>query len=53
MVALQNRQNKGVVCKIVQEKELRDVFCFAGLCQFKCGAKTARWNDYWTEDCLE
>jgi hypothetical protein len=29
-VAPQNRQNKGVICKIVQDKELRVVFASVG-----------------------
>jgi hypothetical protein len=31
MVALQNRQNKGVICKILQDKELRDDSASSGV----------------------
>jgi hypothetical protein len=42
MVALQNRHNKGVVCKIVQDKELRDVSASVGSFRLKGGRKTSK-----------
>ena len=38
MVALQNRQNKGVPCKIVQDKELRAVLASTGSFRLTIGA---------------
>jgi hypothetical protein len=38
-VALQNRQNKGVACKIVQDKELREVSASTGRFRLKNDAK--------------
>jgi hypothetical protein len=39
MVALQNRQNKGVTRRIVQDKELRDVSASFGRFRLEGGAK--------------
>jgi hypothetical protein len=38
-VALQNRQNKRVVCKIVQDKELREISASFGRFRLEGGAK--------------
>jgi hypothetical protein len=42
MVALQNSHNKGVACKIVQDKELRDVSASVGSFRLKGGRKTSK-----------
>jgi len=41
MVSLQNLDNKEVPCKIVQDRELRDVSPFDGSSRLRCGAKTS------------
>jgi hypothetical protein len=52
MVALQNRHNKGVACKIVQDKELCALLDSASSFWLEGGTKRTRPDDDWKKDLL-